>query len=150
MEPTYNDISEFMQRYFDAFNSYAQNSQTKHLMHDYFAPDLEFIPYIANVPRVSGRDKFLDLMSAHPHSHEMLTPEELVIDVTRKAVVALIKVVCTDTLTKEVLVVKKYLSLYPLAVDEKQTIKIRKIQYFWEVLPPGTLDIGDVFGRDGI
>ncbi len=150
MQLNYQNVADFMRRYFDAFNAYAQDSRTKHLMNDYFAPDLEFVPYIHNVPRVCEREKFLDLMSAHPHSQERLTPQELIIDVDRQAVVALVEIACTDAATGEVLVVKKYLALYTLAEGEDHNFKIRKIQYFWEVLPPGALDIGDVFGRDGI
>jgi hypothetical protein len=35
-----------------------------------------------------------------------------------------------------------------VALDENDTLKIKKIQLFWEVLPPGVMEIDDVFDRD--
>jgi hypothetical protein len=148
MEFTYDNIVKWMKEYFKAYDKYAQDPKTTHRMHDYYAPDLEMIDYIAGVSKLSSRDEFLRLMSSHPSSHETLTPEDIVVDERRKIVVVLAKTEITDTTTGEVLVVERYLVHYQLVMDESNTVKIRKIVLFKEVLPPGTLDVGDVFMRD--
>jgi hypothetical protein len=47
-----------------------------------------------------------------------------------------------------VVVEARYLVHYQLMLDEGNKLKIQKIVLFTEVLPPGTLDVGDVFMRD--
>ena len=69
------------------------------------------------------------------------------IDERRKVVVALLKAELADRATGEVLVTKRYHVLYQL-VTEDSLIKIKKVLFFEEILPPGTLDMGDVFRKD--
>jgi hypothetical protein len=148
LEFTYENIVAFMKDYFKAYTAYAQEPKTVHRMNDYLAPDFEFIPYIAGNARISGRDKFLSLMSAHPSSHETLTPEDIMVDEKRKVVVVLLKAELADSATGELLVAKSYHVLYQLMLDGNKTIKIKKVLFFEEILPPDTLDMGDVFRRD--
>lgn len=148
MEFKYDDIVKFMKDYFKTYSAYAQDSKTTHRMHDYYAPDFEIIHYVAGVNNISGRDKFLRLMSSHPSSHETLTPEDIVVDERRKITVVLLKTEITEKKTGKIVVVQRYLVHYQLALDENNTIKIKKILFFKEVLPPGTLDFGDVGNRD--
>jgi hypothetical protein len=148
MELTYDSITGFMQDYFRDFILYSPSPETTYQMYDYFAPDLEFIPYVAGNRRISGRDDFLRLLSSHPSSLEKLTPEDIMIDERRRIAVVLIKAEICDSATGEVLVAKHYLVSYQLTLDENNTIKIKKILFFEEILPPGKLDIADVFGKD--
>lgn len=148
MELTYDNIVAFMKDYFKAYTKYAQAPEATHRMNDYLAPEFEFTPYIAGNARISGRDQFLSLMSSHPSSHESLTPEDIMVDERRKVAVVLLKAELADSATGEVLVAKSYHVLYQLMLDEKNTIKIQKVLFFEEILPPGTLDMGDVFRRD--
>ena len=148
MEFTYDNVMKFMKKYFEDYVAFAQNPETAHRMHDYLAPEFEFTPYIAGNAQISGRDEFLRLMSSHPSSHESLPPEDIMVDVGRKVVVVLLKAELADSATGEVLVTKSYHVLYQLMLDENNTIKIKKVLFFEEILPPGTLDIGDVFKRD--
>ena len=148
MELKYDTILKFMKDYFDTFNAYGQDPRTIHRLDDYFAPDLEFTPYVAGIIHTSGRDEFLRVLLSHPSGYEKLTPEEIVVDERRKIAVVLIKAEISDSRTQEVLVTKRYFVRYPLALDENNSIKIKKIQLFWEVLPPGALEISDVFARD--
>ena len=60
----------------------------------------------------------------------------------------LLRTEVTDRKTGEVVVRKSYLPRYQLVLDENDTIKIKKLQFFWEVLPPGALDVHNVFRRD--
>lgn len=148
MELTYDNIMKFMQDYFPAYNAYAQDPKTTHRMHDYFAPDFEFIPYVAGLEHTTDRDEFLSIMSSHPSSYETITLEDIVIDERRRVVVVLAKTEVVDRKTGKVVVEKRYLPSYQLRLDENNTIKIKKIQFFWEVMPPGVPEFYDIFGSD--
>ena len=148
MEFNYDSIMQFMQDYFRDFVLYSHFPETAYHMHDYFAPDLEFIPYMVGNRHISGRDTFIRLLTSHPSSIETLVPADIMVDDKQKTAVVLISSEVSDSVTKKVLVRKKYMVIYQLKLDEKSTIKIGRIHYFEETLPQGTLDLGDVFGRD--
>lgn len=148
MDVTYGKIREFMNSYFEAFHAYAQKPDTTQRMYDYFAPDLDFYPYVAANKHITGRDKFLKLLSSHPSSFEKLEVKDLIIDEQRKIAGALIKAELLDTKTNDVLMSKSYYVNYQLALDEKDTLKIKNIIFFEEILPPGSVEIGDVFNKD--
>jgi hypothetical protein len=148
MEFTYDVIVKWMKDYFKTFNAYGQDPKTIHKLDDYFAPDLEFFPFVAGVGHVNSREEFYHVLCSHPSGIEKLTPEDIVVDLKQQSVVVLIHAEITDSKTKKLLVEKRYFVLYPLVLDEKNTLKIKKIRLFWEVLPPGTMEIDDVFARD--
>jgi hypothetical protein len=148
MEFTYDNIVKFITDNFETFNTYAYDPKTIHRMNDYFAPDLEFTPYVAGIGHTTGRDTFLQILLSHPSSLEKLAPEDIAVDERRKVAVVQIKAELSDSKTGEILVKKRYYVRYSLALDENNTIKIEKINLFWEVLPPGALEIDDVFARD--
>ena len=148
MELTYDMIVKFMQDYFETFNTYGQDPKTINRLDEYYAPDVEFTPYVAGIGHCDSREDFYRVLLSHPSGYEKLTPEEIVVDERRRAVVVLIKAEISDSQTGEVLVTKRYFVLYPLELDVNNTLKIKKIQLFWEVLPPGAMEIDDVFARD--
>jgi len=149
VELTYENIEKWMREYFEAYNSYAQNPDTVERMNDYFMPDMEFIPYVAQLkgPKgsVTSRDDFYKILAGHPSSYETFVPEDIAIDERRSVVVVLLKVQVFDSKTKEVLLRKSYLPHYQLVLDENNTIKIKTIKFFWEVMPPGTLEVHELF-----
>ena len=71
----------------------------------------------------------------------------MVIDDRRQAFVAQIKTDLIDRDTQETLLTKRYLARYPL-VEEEGKIKVQRLDFFWEILPAGALEIDDVFERD--
>jgi len=149
MELVYDDIVKWMKDYFNVYSNYGQDPKTAHRMNDYFLPDLEFMPYIASLRGpVTSRDDFLRNTTSHPSSYEKLTPEDIAVDERRKVVVALLRLEIIDRKTGEVLVKKSSIAHYQLVLDENKTIKIKKIHFFWQDLPPGTLEVVDVFGKD--
>ena len=148
MELTYDTIVKFMQDYFETFNTCGQDPKTINRLDEYYAPDVEFTPYVAGIGHCDSREDFYRVLLSHPSGYEKLTPEEIVVDERRNAVVVLIKAEISDSQTGEVLVTKRYFVLYPLELDENNALKIKKIQLFWEVLPPGAMEIDDVFARD--
>ena len=147
MEFTYDGIVKWMEDYFKAYNSYAQNPETVNKMSEYFTPDVHFIPYVAEFGgperAVTSRDDFFRMFTGHPAVYEKFEPEDIMVDEKKKIVVALLKVELFDTKTGEVLLRKSYLPRYQLVLDENNTIKIKSILFFWESLPP---DVDKAYG----
>ena len=147
MKLTYDQLVQWIDEYFDVFNKYGQDPDEIYRMDEYFAKDFVFNPYIAYVGKVSGRDNWYKVLTSHPSGIERLTPEDLVIDEKRQVFVAQIKTDLIDHDTREVLLTKRYLARY-LLIEEEGTMKIERLDFFWEILPAGALEIDDVFERD--
>jgi hypothetical protein len=151
MELTYDNIVKWMKDYFPVYSEYGQNPATAHRMKDYYASDFEFIGYIG-APEgpliIKSCDDFLRFDLSHPSSYERLTPEDMTVDERRHVVVVIIKFEAIDIKTKEVLVTERGISHYQLALDENNTFKIKRLLFFPEHLPAGTLRVSDIFARD--
>lgn len=147
MRMTYDEIVAWIDEYFAAFNKYGQDPNEIHRMDAYFARDFAFNPYIAHVGKVVGRESWYKVLTSHPSGVEKLTPEDVVIDETRQTFVAQIKAELSDRDSGELLLTKRYLARYPL-IEEEGMMKIERLDFFWEVLPAGALEIDDVFERD--
>jgi len=144
---TYDEIAAWVDEYFAAFDKYGQDPDLIHHMDKYFSKDFVFNPYIAQVGKVAGREQWYKVLTSHPSGVEKLTPEDVLIDERRQAFAAQIKAEIKDRDTGEVLVTKRYFARYPL-VEEEGVMKIARLDFFWEVLPPGAREIDDVFERD--
>jgi hypothetical protein len=140
MKPTYDDMLMWMNDYFAAYNAFAQNPGTVHRMSDYFTADVHFVPYVSAFGgpehAVTSRDDFFRMFTGHPTVYEKFEVEDIAIDEKRMVAVALLKVALFDSKTDEVLVRKHYLPRYQLVLDEKGTLKISTILFFWEATPP--------------
>lgn len=140
MKPTYSDIVHWMTDYFAAYNAYAQNPETVARMSDYFTPDVRFVPYISAFGgpsnAVTDRDEFFRMFTGHPTVYEKFEVEDIAVDERRMVAVALLKVALFNSTTHEVLVRKHYMPRYQLVLDEKGTLKISTILFFWEATPP--------------
>jgi hypothetical protein len=147
MKLTYDEIAQWVEEYFAEFNAYGQDPDNIHRMDEYFSKDFVFNPFIAYVGKVAGRDNWYKVLLSHPSGIERLTPEDLVIDERRQAFVAQIKTDLIDRDSQELLLTKRYLARYPL-IEEDGKPKIERLDFFWEILPAGALEIDDVFERD--
>jgi hypothetical protein len=147
MELNYKNIAKWMHEYWNAYNKYAQNPQTVSRMCDYFTPDLEFLPYVAQISHMhtTKREDFFNILTGHPRGYERFTLEDMVIDERRAIVVALLKAEIHDSKTATLLLTKRYLVHYTLVLDDNKTLKIKKIIFFWEELMPGSLDVSQAF-----
>lgn len=149
MELTYDNIKEWMKGYFEVYSNYGQDAGTADRMNDYFAPDLRFIPYIAAIGGPEGgffsRDEFLHTAKTHPSWYEKLTPQDIAIDEKRGVAAVLFGMEVIDKRTGEVAVKKSAIAHYQLALDENNSIKIKTIRFFWEVLPAGVPEFYDLF-----
>ena len=148
MRFSYDDALEFMEKYYKVVNTQAQEPETMHRIEKYYVPDLEIIPYVAGQARVFGRDQFVKLMSSHPSTHEKLTPEHIMIDERKKFVTVLLKTEVSDKVTGEILLTRMLVCMYQLTVDDNNKIKITKLIYFEEGVPPGTVQIEDIYGKE--
>lgn len=151
MELTYDNIVKWMKDYFPVYSEYGQDPATVHRMNDYYTPDFEFIGYVG-LPQgpmvMASRDDFLRFDISHPSSYERLTPEDITVDERRNVVIVIIKFEAIDRKTGEVLVEERGVSHYQLVLDENNTIKIKRLLFFPERVPSGTLTVADVFARD--
>jgi hypothetical protein len=150
MYPAYAHIAAFMAEYFPTFSEYGQDPATVDVMHDFFVPDLQFFGYMGSSTgplTFSNRDAFLAYDVSHPWAYERLTPLDMTIDERRKMVFAIIAFEFVERASERVLVKSLGAAQYHLTLDEKSTIKIKRILYFPQRQPPGALSGGDVLGR---
>jgi len=75
MEITYDNLVNWFDGYFKAFNKYAGVPETIPNMEKYFTDDLQFKHYMGSSAEPSTRDDLLHSM-LHPGVHEELTPLE--------------------------------------------------------------------------
>ena len=152
MELNYDNILDFITEYFHVYSTYGQKPDTIQRMHDFFLPELRFIPYIAGIGGPEGgfrsRDEFLTTAIRHTAWYEKLTPKDITIDERRGIAVVLFGMEVFDNKKEEVVVKKSAIAHYQLVLDDNKTIKIKTIQFFWEVLPPDVPEFYDLFGRD--
>ena len=151
MELTYDNIQNWMKEYFETYSTYGQKPETADCMKDFFAPDLQFIPYIAGIGGPEGGfkscDEFIETAKSHPSWYEKLIPEDMTIDERQKTVVVCFRMEVVDTGKNEVVIRKNAIAHYQLIRDEGNTIKIKTIRFFWEVMPEGFKEFYDIYGR---
>lgn len=147
MALTYDELATWIDEYFETFNTYGQDPAEIHRMDKYFSKNVVYNPFIAYVGKVEGRDNWYRVLLSHPSGIERLTPEYLVIDERQQVFVAQIRTDLIDRDSQELLLTKRYLCRYPL-IEEDGAMKIERLDFFWEILPAGALEIDDVFERD--
>jgi hypothetical protein len=151
MELTYDAIQKWMKEYFETYSTYGQKPETVDRMKDFFAPDLRFIPYVAAIGGPEGGfkscDEFIQKAKSHPLWYERLTPYDLTIDERRKTVVVLFGMEVVDAKKNEIAIRKSAMAHYELILDESNTIKMKTIRFFWEVMPKGFKEFYEVFGN---
>jgi len=140
MKPTYDEIVQWMNAYFEEYNRSAQDAKTVHRMDKYFAPDLNFIPYmyVFGGPdnAIRSREAFYTMLTSHPEDYERFIVHDIFVDERRLAAVTYVEATIYETATDRVKVNKKYLPLYELMLDDAGDLKIRTIRFFWQSLPP--------------
>jgi len=151
MTLSYDDIVKWVKEYFEAYGTYGQSPETVHRMNDYFAPDLRFRPYMAALggpeKGFNSREEFLRTAISHPSWYEKLTPVDIAVDERRMAVAVLFGMEVFNRKTGEVAVKKSAMAHYELVQDGNDSLKIKTIRFFWEVLPPGVPEFYDLFKK---
>jgi hypothetical protein len=146
MTMTYDEMTKWIEEYFHTYSVSCQ-PDTYRRLDKYYSRNIVFNPFVATIDKVAGRDEWYKALLSHPSSIEQLTPEEVVIDERKQTFAAQIKAELIDRHTNELLLTKRYLARYPLVEEDGQP-KISRINFFFEVMPSGTVEIEDVFDRD--
>lgn len=142
---SHEDIMDFMKRYFDAFNTLAQNPDTSPRMYEYYSPELKVTQFFLPIGTAAfNREQFLRISSSHPEVQETLIPEHIIVDAKQNMAAAFLRGEFTVKATKEV-IVQMFTAHYQLIQDENNTIKIKDLLIFAEYLPPGKQNIGDLY-----
>ena len=142
---SHEDIMDFMKRYFDAFNTLAQNPDTAPRMHEFYSPELKVTQFF--LPKEMppfNREQFLRISSSHPAVQETLIPEHLIVDEKQNMVAAFLRGEFTVKATEEV-IVQMFTAHYQLIQDENDAVKIEDLLIFGEYLPPENQSIGDLY-----
>ncbi len=154
MELSYDNMLKFMEEYFTVYSKYGQKTDSAQRMHEFFTPDLRFIPYIEALGGPEGgfhsRDEFLRTAVAHTAWYEILTPQDITIDDRRKTVAVVFGMEVVDNEKDKVVVKRTGIAHYQLALDDNNTIKIKTIRFFWQTLPPDTPEFYDLYGFDDV
>ena len=127
-------VTDFMERYFETFDKYAQDPDNIHRMSEYFDSELEFRQYYPDTPHIHGLENFHKL-NVHSEIHETLKPELIIIDTERKLASVLINVKVVDTSTGKVILTPAYNAIYHFKEYEDGSFKIFKIWLFVEHSP---------------
>jgi len=143
MELTYDNILAFLKEYIVAFSTLAQNPETTHEMHEYYAPEIKVTQYSPK-KAVYNREQFLQFHTAHPGIQETLIPGHISIDERQKTAGVLLRGEFTIKKTKQV-VVQTLSAHYTLMLDGNNTIKIKDIAFFVEAVPPGAPNIDNLY-----
>jgi hypothetical protein len=140
VKPTHDEIVKWMNEYFAEYNASAQDAKTVHRLDAYFAPDLTFIPYmyVFGGPQnaITSREAFYSMLTGHPADYEKFVVHDVFVDEKRMVAVAFLGATIFETATDRVKVKKDYLPLYELMLDDKGSLKINTIRFFWEASPP--------------
>jgi len=136
MELTYENVTKWFDDYFKAFDLFAGNLETVPEMQKFFTPDLEFWPFNMPGERPNTRADLLRIM-VHPGLHEEFTPQGYIVDLENMIVVVKLKLQFNDETTGQVWPAKMASAHYKIILDQKNNIKIKKIEYFTEAALPG-------------
>jgi hypothetical protein len=140
MEFTYENIARWLEEYFKEFNRNNGDPAKVPGMARYFTPDLQFISYILGVKRPDTREGLLNTM-VHPGLYEELVPEDIIIDVRRKAAAIILRVQFRDEPSGTVFPAKRNCAHYEFVQDSSGEVKIKKITYFTEPRPADEPDM---------
>jgi len=145
LELTYDNMMDFMERYFEAYSTIAQDPKTTHKMRDFYSPDFQLTQYF---PRhaVSDLELFLEMSSSHPGIQETLRPEYIMVDDRQKKAAVYLRADFAIKATGEV-VSEMTSAHYHLKLDEKGNIKIKDLILFQAYPEPGKKGIVELYAE---
>ena len=142
-------VTDFMERYFAAYSTIAQDPAKNHQMVEYYSPDLIVNAYLGEVLEVDF-EGFLLLSSSHPNIRETLTADHFVIDEEKGMIAVLVRGVLTSLATGEVIREMRFSAHYQLKLDEKELIKIEQLWLFSQYAPEGKKSIFEMYEEERI
>ena len=132
MKVNYKKIKTFMEEYFKAYSSYAQDSETMPKMNKYWSRDFVTTAFIrlkdGSYPCVIGpRSTWQEfLIKGHLNILETLKPKEIIIDEKEKKVAVLLEIKKYDRKSNELICTLDSIGCYPL-INEDNLIKIKNL-----------------------
>lgn len=147
MELTYENIVKWFDTYFSDVYKYQGEISTVPYLKKYFTPDFEFCMYTSsakNPDKPDSRDELL-MTFVHPDFKEKIVPRYYVVDLYQLIVVVQFEIVFSDELTGQSWPAIQASAHYHLALDEKNELVIRKINYWTQV--PVSDDIFTLWGQ---
>ena len=142
MESMYDNIVQFMKKYFVAYSEFGQVSETHSVMDTFYAPELSFDDM------VTSREQWYETCLSHPDIQDKLTVEHLFIDEKQNEVGALLTTQAIQRSTGKVLVELKMNVLYNLKIGDDKDIKITKARVFLETHPQKVAKLCEIYGME--
>ena len=152
MELTYEKVTAWFDKYFEDVNKNQGPLETVPNLKKYFTSDFEFVMYtIPPVPQASmvtrpmSREGLL-MLFLHPGLHEGLVPQYYVVDLKKMIVVVQFEIRFSDRVSGKTWPPMQASAHYHLVLDENKDLKIRKIQYWIELIASDeTMSVFDVW-----
>ena len=138
-----NSITEFMERYFSVYSTFAQDPKENHRMAEFYSPDMVFSVYLGDIEEC-GPEEFLLRVSSHPRIQETLTPGHMVIDEAQGIVAVLVHSTFVVKATGELIREMWFSAHYRLNLDEKKTLKMDHLWLFSQYARPGEKTIYEI------
>jgi hypothetical protein len=139
----YEQINEFMEKYFADYDLYAQEAGTMNRMDQYWAPDIVVIAYMqlknGQYPlKLENRKQWQDfLIDGHRNVRDAMTPREIIIDEKLLKVAALLNIKKFDLSSGKQLCDLDGLGYYTLVVENGNSLRIIRLDFFCG--DPGTM-----------
>lgn len=130
---SYKKIEMFMEEYYNAYNLYAQDSETIDLMDEYWAPEFIAISYFP-LPKYPTFDLIAwknFLVTIHFDFLETLFCDELSIDTKKMTTVSRLTISFYDRYSGQLVKKVDGIGYYDLKVCKRRNIKITKLRLFF-------------------
>ncbi len=135
MDLTYDYISKWFDDYFEDVRRYQGNLETVPNLKKYFTTDLELMMHTAPTsPLRMSRDALL-MSFVHPGLQEDITPRHYAVDLRQMIIAVLFEINFSDKLSGNKWPALQASAHYQLIVDEDKFLRIKRIDYWTQMLP---------------
>jgi hypothetical protein len=137
MDPTYENIKKWFDRYFEDVRVNQGDLETVPNLKKYFTDDFELMMYTAPSPpprKPMSRDALL-ISFVHPGLQEDISPRHYAVDLKQMIVAVQFEIRFSDKPSGREWPPLQASAHYHLMIDKNQNLKIRRIQYWTEALP---------------
>lgn len=139
-------ITDFMQRYFSAYSTVAQDPQQNHRMHAFYAPEVEIVTYLGEEAR-HGREDFMAIAASHPPIEETFTPRQFIIDEQQGMVSALLDCRMVERATGALLRQMSFMAHYQLRPEGDGSLRMTRLSIFGQYPRAGEPDLFTLIGE---
>lgn len=136
MRTKYSQIKEFMEKYFNDYNTYAQDADTLHRVSDYWDTNIKTTAYMklgsGEYPhKHHNREAWQNfLIDGHRTVLDRMVAKEIIIDPEELKVTALFEIEKYERESNKRISAFDGIGLYRLKIDHQGTLKIIGIDFF--------------------